>query len=382
MEPMTDSIIVIGGGIVAASVAYHLARRDVSVTVVAGNQTGPATNAGAGIVCPWAIEDDGAAFRLWDEGARHYPDLIAMLAEDGQAETGYAKVGAIRVAESPEALRPAEDTLRARRSTTPQIGDITQLAPGEPARLFPPLHPGLAGLAISGGARVDGRAIRDSLLAAAQTRGATVLRGDAELEAARADGAAGRVTGVRVGADLLRADAVVVAAGAWTPRICAGFGPGLAVTPQRGQIVHALLPGADTAGWPVVLPGHDPYLLAFAGGRVVFGATREDAGFDYRVTVGGVSGLLAEALAVAPGLREATLLETRVGFRPRAHDGLPLAGRLADGLFVATGHGPEGLTAGPWTGLAVAALVLGEPPVTDLTPFAPDRPRPRLPSTA
>jgi D-amino-acid dehydrogenase len=134
-----------------------------------------------------------------------------------------------------------------------------------------------------------------------------------------------------------------------------------------------VLPGADTAGWPVVLTGHDPYLLAFPGGRVVFGATREDAGFDYRVTVGGVTGLLAGALALAPGLHEATLLETRVGFRPRAHDGLPLAGQLAGGLFVATGHGPEGLTAGPWTGLAVAALVLGEPPVTDLSPFAPTR---------
>lgn len=389
MEPMTDSFIVIGGGIVAASIAYHLARRNVGVTVVEGIQTGAATNAGAGIVCPWAIEADGAAFRLWDEGARHYPDLIAMLADDGQTETGYAKVGAVCVAEDPETLRPAEATLRARLSATPQIGDITLLDPGEPARLFPPLDPRLAGLAISGGARVDGRAITASLMAAAQAHGATRIRADAVLEsvtggrAAQGTGSAGggRVTGVWVGPEILRADAVVVAAGAWTPRICAGFAPALTVTPQRGQIVHAELPGADTAGWPVVLPDQDPYLLAFAGGRVVFGATREDAGFDYRVTAGGVSGLLASALGLAPGLSEATLLETRVGFRPRSHDGLPLIGRLADGLFVATGHGPEGLTAGPWTGLAVAALVLGDPPVTDLTPFAPDRPMPRLRST-
>jgi D-amino-acid dehydrogenase len=198
---MTDSIIVIGGGILAASVAYHLARRDVSVTVVEGNQTGPATDAGAGIVCPWAIEEDGPAFRLWDEGARHYPDLIAMLADDGQTDTGYAKVGAICVAGSPDALRPAEATLRARLSTTPQIGDITPLAPGEPARLFPPLDPGLAGLAISGGARVDGRAIRDSLLAAAQARGATRLRGNAALEAAEREGkpGGGRVAGGAAG---------------------------------------------------------------------------------------------------------------------------------------------------------------------------------------
>jgi D-amino-acid dehydrogenase len=363
----SSRIAVIGGGIVAASVAYHLVRRGAEVIIVTGGgQAGPATDAGAGIVCPWAIEDGSDAYRLWDEGARYYPQLIAMLADDGQTGTGFAQVGTLLVAERPETLRPAEAIVRARLPAAPQIGTVTALAPGEPAGMFPPLDPGLAGLAISGGARVDGRAIRDSLLAAAVARGATRLPGDAGLVAV-----GDRVTGVRVGGDVLGTDAVVVAAGAWTPGICAGFGPELDITPQRGQIVHALLPGADTAGWPVVLPSQDPYLLAFAGGRVVFGATREDAGFDYRATVGGVSGLLASALALAPGLRAATLLETRIGFRPHTADELPLAGRLADGLYVAAGHGPEGLTAGPWTGLAVAALVLGEPPVTDLTPFAP-----------
>ena len=358
---------MIGGGIVAASVAYHLARRGAEVIVVTGGgQAGAATDAGAGIVCPWGIAAGGDGYRLWDQGARYYPELIAMLADDGQAGTGFAQVGALCVAERPELLLPLEARLLARLPSTPQIGEVTTLGPGEPARMFPPLDPGLSGLAISGGARVDGRAIRDSLLAAAVGRGAVRLRGDAGLTAAGP-----RVTGVRAGAETYAADAVVVAAGAWTPGICAGFGPDLAITPQRGQIVHALLPGADTAGWPVVLPSQDPYLVAFAGGRVVFGATREDAGFDYRATVGGVSGLLASALAVAPGLREATLLETRIGFRPHTSGELPLAGRLADGLYVAAGHGPEGLTAGPWTGHAVAALVLGEAPVTDLTPFAP-----------
>ena len=46
---------------------------------------------------------------------------------------------------------------------------------------------------------------------------------------------------------------------------------------------------------------------------------------------------------------------------------------VADGLIVAAGHGPEGLTAGPWSGLAVAQLAVGQPTVTDLTPFDPSR---------
>jgi D-amino-acid dehydrogenase len=360
--------IVVGGGVVAASVAYHLARRDASVIIVAGGQRGAATRAGAGIICPWTAPLDDACYRLCAEGARYYPELLAMLADDGEAGSGYARVGALCVAGQAQALQPMAALLRSRRTSAPDIGEVAALPPGEPARMFPPLAPGLAGLWIGGGARIDGRAIRDCLLRAAIARGARRIPGTAAL-----DRAGNRVHGVTVGADRIRGDAVVVAAGAWTPGICAELGIRVPVGPQRGQIVHARLPGTDTAAWPVVLSDQDPYLVAFPAGRVVLGATREQAGFAYHTTVGGVGGLLAGAAGLAPGLREAELLETRIGFRPVTSDGRPLLGPLANGLIVATGHGPEGLTAGPWSGLAVALLALGQPPVTDLAPFDPSR---------
>lgn len=362
------SFVVVGGGLVAASVTYHLARRGASVIIVEGDQPGAATNAGAGIICPWTAPLDDACYRLCAEGAAFYPELLAMLAEDGQTGSGYARVGTLCVAGQAQALAPMAALLRSRRTSAPDIGEVTVLAPGEPARMFPPLDPGLAGLWIGGGARVDGRAIRDCLLRAAVARGARRVTGTATL-----DRTGDQVKGVTVGAERIGADAVVVAAGAWTAGVCAELGVRLPVGPQRGQIVHTRLPGADTAAWPVVLSEQDPYLVAFPAGRVVFGATREQAGFAYHTTVGGVGGLLAGAVELAPGLRDAELLETRIGFRPVTSDGLPLLGALADGLIVATGHGPEGLTAGPWSGLAVALLALGEPPVTDLAPFGPSR---------
>jgi D-amino-acid dehydrogenase len=355
--------------VVAASVAYHLARRGASVIIVEGSQLGAATSAGAGIICPWTAPLDDACYRLCAEGAAYYPELLAMLAEDGESGSGYARVGALCVAGRPQELAPVAALLESRRASAPAIGEVAPLAPGEPARMFPPLDPGLAGVWISGGARLDGRAIRDCLLRAAAARGARRLPGTATL-----DRAGGRVTGVRVGADRIGADTVVVAAGAWTAQVCAQLGVRLPVGPQRGQIVHARLPRTDTAAWPVVLSGQDPYLVAFPGGRIVLGATREQAGFAYHTTVGGVGGLLAGAVELAPGLREAELAETRIGFRPVTGDGRPLLGPLANGLIIATGHGPEGLTAGPWSGLAVALLALGQPPVTDLTPFGPSRP--------
>lgn len=361
-------VVVVGGGIVAASCAYHLALRGVEVVVVDDDHAGAATAAGAGIICPWRAHADDARYRLSAAGARYYPQLVALLAADGETETGYATVGALCVAPDASALQPLADRLRARRESTPEIGDITDLQPGEPARLFPPLAPNLAAVLVSGGGRVDGRAITASMLRAAVRHGAVTIRGTATL-----DQAGQQVRGVLVGADRVRADVVVVAAGAWTAQVCAGFGAELPIGPQRGQIVHACMAGTDTSSWPAVLPAGDPYLLAFPGGRVVFGATREHAGFDYRTTIGGIGGLLPAALAVAPGLGAATMLETRVGFRPVTQDGWPLLGWLTDGLVVAAGNGAEGLTAGPVTGRAAAALALGEKPAGYLAAFDPMR---------
>jgi len=356
-------IVVVGGGIVAASAAYHLAREGVSLITVEADFPGPATGAGAGIICPWGDSGDEAGYQLAADGACYYPELLAMLAGDGETDTSYAKVGTLCVAGESAPLEAIEKLLRSRRSARPEIGDVGLVGPGEPKRAFPPLAPGLRGLWISGGARVDGRSMRDSLLRAAERHGAQRMRGTAVLD----------LPGVTVDGEHVSADAVVVAAGAWTAQVCAPLGIMLPIGPQRGQIIHVGLPGADTHSWPVILPPEDPYLLGFPGGRVVFGATRESAGFDYRATVGGVGGMLASAAEIAPGLAEATLLEVRIGFRPATADGRLLLGRVADGVIVAAGNGPEGLTAGPWTGRAAAALALGQQPAMDIAPFDPAR---------
>jgi D-amino-acid dehydrogenase len=365
----TARVVVVGGGIVGASVAYHLARQAVPVTIVTGTQVGAATDAGAGIICPWTDRVEDAAYQLAVEGARYYPELIAALADDGESDTGYARVGALCVADDRAGLTETATRLRSRLQAMPEIGDIADLDPPEPSRMFPPLAEHLSGVRVSGAARIDGRKIRDSLIRAAARNGAQVVHGSAELSHV-----GNRTTGVIAADKRIEADVVVVAAGAWTEEICAPLGWELAIGPQRGQILHVQLAGADSASWPVVLPGHDPYLLSFPEGRVVFGATREsDAGFDYHATAGGIGGLLTAVLELAPGLREATMLETRIGFRPATRDGLPLLGRLGENLVVAAGNGPEGLTAGVWTGRLAAVLALDQPPVTDLVPFDPMR---------
>ena len=363
------NVIVVGAGILGASAAYHLAREGCKVTLVDRADDGRATAAGAGIVCPWgsAIEDP-ANYALLAGGARYYQHLVALLAEDGEQDLGYARVGGLYVPADPKELDEVERRARARAIEMPEAGQIERLSAAAARALFPPLKQDQPALFVPGGARVDGRRVAAALQRAALKHGARFLGGSAELVRR-----GNRATGVRIGSDLIEADRVVVAAGAWAPDLLAPVGVHLAVAPQRGQIIHLRRPGTDTARWPVLLPLSSYYLLAFEDSRVVVGATREsNSGFDHRLTAAGIAEVLNAGLAVAPGLADWTLSEIRIGFRPLADDNRPKLGPAPglDNLFIANGLGPSGLTMGPFSGALIAEAVLGKSPKLALGPFA------------
>jgi D-amino-acid dehydrogenase len=364
-------IVVVGAGILGASTGFHLARAGARVTIVDQAHEGRATAAGAGIICPWVSgADDAAFYGLYVAGARYYNELVPALAELGETDLGFRRVGALVVSSDANELEAFNDILLRRRADTPEMGQTTVLSPPATRALFPPLRNDLAGLHVANGARVDGRKMACGLMRAAQALGARLVAGHAELAAAD-----GRITGARVGGAALAADGVVVTAGAWAPTLLRPLGVALPIEPQRGQIVHLHLPGHDTRQWPVVLPPGSHYLLAFDDSRVVAGATREGGtGFDYRVTAAGQAEVLAEALGVAPGLGAATIVETRVGFRPVGRGVRPLLGSVGGlGLLIGNGLGAAGLTIGPLAGRLLADMALGREPPLDLAPFDPLR---------
>jgi D-amino-acid dehydrogenase len=363
-------IVIVGAGVLGASAAFHLARAGETVTVIDAQREGRATSAGAGIICPWVSGvEDASFYRLYAGGGEYYPDLVAALAEAGETDLGYRRAGAMLVSGDQQELAWMERM--ARQRAVPAMGAITRLSASEARGLFPPLRPGLAGVHVEGGARVDGRRLAAALLRAAEQYGATIRHGEAALAVE-----AGRITGVEIVGERIPADRVILTAGAWAPRMLDRLGLGLPVEPTRGQIVHLHLEGAETADWPVILPPGSHYIVPFDDGRIVAGATRETgAGFDYRVTASGQAEVLSEALRIAPGLEAATLLETRVGFRPASADGRPLLGwvRGIEGLAVGNGLGAVGLTIGPLAGRLLAELVTGRKTMLDLAPFDPMR---------
>ncbi|MGH8323738.1 MAG: NAD(P)/FAD-dependent oxidoreductase, partial [Steroidobacteraceae bacterium] len=122
--------IVVGAGILGASVAFHLARAGAAVTIVDAAHAGRATQAGAGIVCPWVSGiEDGAFYALYAAGARHYPSIIAELGDFGERDTGYSRLGALCVAEDPRALAAIEALARRRAAAAPEAGEVLPIRP-------------------------------------------------------------------------------------------------------------------------------------------------------------------------------------------------------------------------------------------------------------
>ncbi|WP_442598462.1 NAD(P)/FAD-dependent oxidoreductase [Neobacillus sp. D3-1R] len=364
-----NKFIVIGAGILGASAAYHLAKEGANVTLVDRQDLGQATDAAAGIVCPWLSQRRNKAwYQLVKGGARYYPELIKQLEALGETHTGYKRVGAISLHSDVEKLEKMAERARKRREDgAPEIGDITILSPAETKKLFPPLSEEYGAVYVSGGARVNGRELRNALINAAVKRGAQFLKGNAALVYKDK-----KITGIELNGEDLEADMVLVTGGVWARELLEPLGVDFTVTPQKAQIVHLEMPNVNTSDWPVVMPPNDQYILTFEDGRVVVGATHEDeAGLDYRVTAGGINEVLGKALQVAPGLMNGTILETRVGFRPFTPGFLPVIGGVSgiEGLLLSNGLGASGLTSGPYLGAELAKLALGQETEIDISSY-------------
>jgi len=369
-------VVVVGGGIVGASAAFHLARHGTGTILIDRQDTGRATSAGAGIIAPGTSMRSLPAFYAFARPAvTYYPELVSLLEEAGAGDTGYEVCGKLFIARTDAEARKLDDVLalmRTRREAgMPNLGDMQVIDGAAAKALFPALADVPAAIHIKEAARVDGGLMRDALTAGARHHGAEVVHGEASLVVQ-----GGKVSGVAVGDRTIEADSVILSAGAWSNDLFGPLGFSLPVEPQKGQILHITMPGQETTGWPILGWFDHQYMLAFGPDRVIAGATREfGSGFDTRVTPGGIKEVLDVALAIAPGLAAGTLTEVRVGLRPYGADGYPFLGTAPghENVVIATGHGPSGLQLGPYSGRIAAELARGAAPSADISAFAIDR---------
>lgn len=372
---MTLDAIVVGGGIVGASLAYHLAKGGLNVRLIDRHHTGRATDAGAGILSPETSSTESEAwYHFGMTAVDYYQPLLESLKSEQDGETGYAQCGLLRVAVDADELEPyeaAHKTVfdRQLRSATPTPGDLHEVSPQQAQEIFPALGVVHKAFYHRTAARMDGRLFCEALTKAGIYHGLDVQNATVDQLVIRDH----QVTGVMVDGEEISAGKIAIAGGAWTPTFADQLGVQIPVEPQRGQIIHLQLDNVETAHWSIVNAFHGHYIVAWENGRIAVGATREfGSGFAPHTTAAGIHEVLGEALRVAPGLADAKLLEVRVGLRPYSVvDGLPVLGTVPniEHVYLATGHGPTGLQLGPYSGKVVAEMMAGQTVSDDLSPF-------------
>ena len=239
-----------------------------------------------------------------------YPDFAAALKEETGVDVEYRTEGALHLAlDDDEAERLRETAEHQRRA-----GFVAEWLDGSEVRKVEPdlTHQVRGALLVPGDHHVENRKLVTALIRAVERAGAQ-LRPGTPVTGLAAQGP--RVIGVRTPMSRLAAGVVVNAAGCWAGWFPSPEAPERPrVRPVKGQMLAcAMGPEAELHHTVVT---HYAYLVPRADGRLLVGATVEEAGFDKRVTVDGVQRLLAAGVEALPGLVERPLVDAWAGLAP------------------------------------------------------------------
>ncbi len=393
MRERTD-VLIIGGGIVGAATAYHLARQGVPVILLEAE------------ALAWGATGRNLGF-LWVHTRKVGPELdLVMATRTGidelvgelDANVDLQTNGGL-VFFHDERQAPVMRELVERRNAD---GVPMVLLSGEEAReLVPLLPPSVIGATYCAlDAQVEPTLWVQAFAGAARRLGAEIREG-VRVERLLRDG--DRIVGVATDAGEIEASEVVLAAGGWAPELAATAGLELPIHPMRLQIVQTLpmpretrhvvygsnalkqystfqdLPSFDDslfvneAEWR-----HDMLLLEGfsqkADGSYLLGCAMDYPGFVWDADLRGVSLINEVFMEHVPRFREAGFEKAWAGVLPFTVDNLPIVDRMpgVDGLIVAAGH-VFGNGSGPTTGQLVASMVTSEAPVISLEPFRANR---------
>jgi glycine oxidase len=382
-------VIIVGGGIIGLSLAIALRKRGATVLVVERGEPGrESSHAAGGMLVDCPLETAPALQELATASARMYPEF----AHELEVESGMkvdlrdhgtllvpagAYIGAQAISEeiknaslNARELEQAEPALRRGYEFTEDAelesfakefdGDVSAQDIRELFRSW--IRPALSLKERS----IDPRALTAAALKTAKNRGVDFSSGDAVTAVNMADN---HVTGITTTKTSFLSEKVVNCAGAWSSQ----FGPHpIPTRPVKGQMLCLAMHPRDLIKHVIRSP--KVYLIPRSDGRLLVGATVEEAGFDKRTDPATIQGLHKAALELVPKLSEARILEDWAGLRPGTPDNLPILGATSiPGYYVATGHFRDGILLAPITAKVMTEVITGNAPQFDLTAFTPSR---------
>jgi glycine oxidase len=347
-------VIVIGGGLIGLSLAIELRKRSAAVLVVERGEPGrEASYAAGGMLVDYGVETPPALQPLASASAHMYPEFVHELEIESGTQADLRDQGAI--------VFPPAERVHERLAFTLECRLPAPLTELEPV-LADPKRPAFFLKERS----VDPRALTAAALETAKRREVDISSGEEVSAVSRADG---KVCGVVTKKTAFLAPKVVNCAGAWSGQILPHHFP---TRPVKGQMLCLISPSR----WLLkhVIRAPEVYLIPRSDGRILAGATVEEAGFDKRTDVDTIQRLHRAAIALIPELQNAKILEDWAGLRPGTPDALPILGATSTpGYYVATGHFRDGILLAPITARLMAQVIEGKSSDFDLTAFSPSR---------
>lgn len=354
------------------SIGWRLAAEGCRVDVFERDVAGRGASwAAAGMLAAGVETEPGemALHGLNRASQRLWPGFARALEAASGLPVDYRTEGTLRIA----LTRDDAARLRATYEFQRRSGIALEWLTGpEVRRREPHLAAGVAaGVFSAEDHQVDNRLVVPALIAALRGSGGR-LHERAAID--RIEIVNGQAVGVRVGEELVAADIVVLAAGAWS-RDIGGLAPAARppVRPVKGQML-ALRMNPEAPMLRHVLWTPRAYLVPREDGRLIVGASVEERGFDPSLTAGAMFALLEAAWRALPGTEELPIDEMWAGFRPGSRDDAPILGVCAiDRLVLATGHYRNGILLTPITAEAISQLILTGESDPAIAPFGLNR---------
>ena len=353
----TWDVIIVGGGIIGLSLSIALRKRGASVLVVERGEPGrEASHAAGGMLVDCPLETPPALQALATASARMYPEF----AHEMEVESGMK----VDLRDHGTILLPSKEHL-----THPQLTKMgwADLETQEPELGMPKLEDEAKGRPLYLKERsIDPRALTAAALKTAKNRGVDFSSGDPVTNLDLIDG---RVSGVTTAKTTFVGGKIVNCAGCWSGQISPVRLP---TRPVKGQMLCLIMKPRDLLKHVIRTP--EAYLIPRSDGRLLVGATAEEAGFDKHTDAHTIQRLHRAALKFVPKLKDAKILEDWAGLRPGTPDALPILGATnIPGYFIATGHFRDGILLAPITSQIMAEVIEGRDPGYDLDAFSPSR---------
>jgi glycine/D-amino acid oxidase-like deaminating enzyme len=364
-------VVIVGGGCMGASVAYHLAMREVTDVVLVERE--PQLGMGS-------TGRNAGGFRHQFSHAANIAlskESIALFA-DFEAVVGYP------IDFWPDGylfLLSREASVEAFRCNVTVQRDhgivVDWLSGDDAAALCPGLNIDgvLAATYCADDGIADPNGVTMGFAKAAQQRGVEILRGS-EVTAIEADG--GRVAAVCTSEGRIVTGCVVNAAGPWAREVGAMAGLAVPVTPERRHIFIAQLrPGELPSSRLMVIDFESTFYFHREGGGLLFGMgdPEEQPGFDTTVRWDFLPKVIDVAVRRLPSLADAAVARAWAGLYEMTPDHNPIIGPAAEcaGFYTVAGFSGHGFQHSPAAGRIIADMICDRDPGLDVAPFAHDR---------